>query len=163
MMRLRFTVQAKIQRPVSQVFDAVHTPGKLSGYFTTGGSSGPLDPGKTVLWTFNDTGSNPVTVPVEVRKAVKDTRIEFSWAASEGLYDPKTGAVPHPGGYDTAVEMTFEPLGEGETLVRIVEGDWKESADGLQGSYGNCQGWMNMVCCLKAYLEHGINLRKGAF
>ncbi|ALO24786.1 hypothetical protein LEP1GSC137_2235 [Leptospira borgpetersenii str. Noumea 25] len=31
------------------------------------------------------------------------------------------------------------------------------------GSYMNCQGWMNMSCCLKAYLEYGINLRKGFF
>jgi len=162
-MHLRFTVQAKIQRPVAEVFDAVYNPRKLGGYFTTGGSSGPLDPGKTVLWTFNDTGSQPVTVPVSVKQTVKDTRIEFSWAASEGLYDPKAGTVPHPGGYDTVVEMTFEPLGDRETLVKIIEGEWKGSEDGLQGSYGNCQGWMNMLCCLKAYLEHGINLRKGTF
>ena len=162
-MRLRFTVQTRIQRPVADVFAAVHDPRQLSGYFTTGGSSGPLDPGKTVLWTFHDTGSQPVTVPVAVRRTVKDSRIEFSWAASEGLHDPKTGAVPHPGGYDTLVEMTFEALGEGETLVKIVEGDWKDTEGGLQGSYGNCQGWMNMSCCLKAYLEYGINLRRGAF
>ena len=162
-MRLRFSVQTKIQRPVAEVFDAVYDPRRLSGYFTTGGSSGPLDPGKTVLWTFDDTGSQPVTVPVTVRRTVKDSRIEFSWAASEGLYDPKTGAVPHPGGYDTAVEMTFEALGERETLVRIAEGDWRDTEGGLQGSYGNCQGWMNMSCCLKAYLEYGINLRKGTF
>ena len=162
-MRLRFTVQTKIQRPVAEVFDAVYNPGRLSGYFTTGGSSGPLDPGKTVLWTFNDTGSQPVTVPVMVRRVVKDSLIELAWAASEGLYDPKTGAVPHPGGYDTVVEMTFESLGERETLVKIVEGDWKDTEGGLQGSYGNCQGWTNMSCCLKAYLEYGINLRKGSF
>jgi len=27
----------------------------------------------------------------------------------------------------------------------------------------NSQGWMNMACCLKAWLEYGINLRKGMF
>ena len=162
-MRLSFTVQIKIQKSVAEVFDAVYNPRRLSGYFTTGGSSGPLDPGKTVLWTFSDTGSQPVTVPVAVKRTAKDSLIVFSWAASEGLYDPKTGAVPHPGGYDTVVEMSFEPLGERETLVKIVEGDWRGTEGGLQGSYGNCQGWTNMSCCLKAYLEHGINLRKGAF
>ena len=47
-MELRFTVQIKIQKPVNEVFDAVYNPKKLSGYFTTGGSDGPLDPGKTV-------------------------------------------------------------------------------------------------------------------
>ncbi len=61
------------------------------------------------------------------------------------------------------MEITFEPLNKNETLVRIVEGKWRPTQDGLQGSYQNCQGWMHMTCCLKAYLEYGINLRKGSF
>ena len=28
-------------------------------------------------------------------------------------------------------------------------------------SYGNAGGWMHMMCCLKAFLEYGINLREG--
>lgn len=27
----------------------------------------------------------------------------------------------------------------------------------------NTEGWANFLACLKAYLEYGINLRKGAF
>lgn len=27
--------------------------------------------------------------------------------------------------------------------------------------YGNCGGWMHMMCCLKAHIEYGINLRTG--
>ena len=38
-MELKFEVQAKIKRPISDVFDAVYNPNKLSGYFTTGGAS----------------------------------------------------------------------------------------------------------------------------
>ncbi len=162
-MDLKFQVQTKIQKPVSEVFEAVYNPKKLSAYFTTGGSDGSLDEGRTVLWTFNDHGDNPVTVPVKVRKMVPNKLIQFLWAASEGTYDPKTGSMPRPGGYDNTVEMSFEALGENETLVRIVEGSWRSTQDGLQGSYGNCSGWMNMSCCLKAFLEYGINLRKGAF
>src|SRR6266536_964700 len=101
-MDLSFTVQTKIQKPVNEVFDAVHNPKKLSGYFTSGG-------------------------------------------------------------YDTVVEMSFEPLNANETLVKIVEGKWRSTEGGLQGSYGNCQGWTHMSLCLKAYLEYGINLRKGSF
>jgi uncharacterized protein YndB with AHSA1/START domain len=162
-MEMRFTVQTKIQKPLHEVFDAVHNPKKLAGYFTTGGSSGPLDEGAEVLWTFGDSGGEPVRVPVKVVKTVTDRLIRFQWAASEGLYDPKTGEAPRPAGYDTTVEISFEPLGETETLVKIVEGDWRPTDGGLQGSYGNCQGWMNMSCCLKAFVEYGINLRKGAF
>jgi len=162
-MELRFSVQTKIQKPVHEVFDAVHNPKKLSAYFTNGGADGPLDEGKTVQWKFVDTGAEPVTVPVRVVKTVKDKSITFRWSASEGVYDPKTGAMPKPGGYDTTVELTFEPLGEKETLVKIVEGEWRPTQEGLQGSYSNCSGWMHMSCCLKAYVEHGIDLRKGSF
>jgi uncharacterized protein YndB with AHSA1/START domain len=162
-MEFRFTVQTKIRKPLNEVFDAVYNPSKLSGYFTTGGSDGPLDEGGTVLWTFDDTGSQPMIVPVKATKTVKNSLVRFSWAASEGVYDPITGSVPHPGGYDTVVEMNFKALGPQETLVKIVEGTWRSTDEGLQGSYGNCQGWMDMSCCLKAFLEYGINLRKGSF
>jgi uncharacterized protein YndB with AHSA1/START domain len=162
-MELRFAVQTKIQKPLTEVFDAVYSPKKLSAYFTSGGSDGPLDEGKTVLWTFSDHPGENVTVPVKVQKIVKNKLIRFAWAASEGSYDPKAGSMPQPGGYDTTVEMSFEPLGENETLVKIVEGQWRLTDGGLEGSYSNCQGWMNMSCCLKAYLEYGINLRKGSF
>ena len=33
----------------------------------------------------------------------------------------------------------------------------------LQASYGNCQGWAQMLCAMKAWVEHGINLREGFY
>ncbi len=162
-MDFKFTVQTKIQKPVSEVFEAVYNPKKLSKYFTNGGASAPLDEGKTVMWTFADDPEKPITFPVRVQKVVKNKLIQFSWEASEGLYDAKTGTMPASAGYDTIVEMSFEPLNPKETLVKIVEGKWRPTDAGLQGSYGNCQGWMQMMCCLRAYIEFGIDLRKGAF
>src|SRR5260370_27700646 len=162
-MDLSFTVQTEMQKQVSEVFDAVHNAKKLSSYFTSGGSNGPLDEGKTVLWKFNDVGDKIMEAPVKVQRVVRNRLIRFSWEASEGLYDPKTGSIPESGGYDTVVEMSFEPLSANETLVKIVEGKWRSTEPGLQGSYGNCQDWTQMSCCLKAFLEYGVNLRKGSF
>src|SRR4051795_5732801 len=62
---LKFQVYAKIAKPVEEVFDAVYNPKKLSGYFTTGGASAPLDEGTTVTWDFADF---PGAFPVQVRK-----------------------------------------------------------------------------------------------
>jgi hypothetical protein len=45
----------------------------------------------------------------------------------------------------------------------VTEHGWRETQTGLNGSYGNCMGWTQMICALKAWLEHGINLREGAF
>jgi uncharacterized protein YndB with AHSA1/START domain len=146
-MELKFTVRTKIQKPVSEVFDGVYDPSKLSQYFTTGGASGPLGEGTTVIWRFAD---YPGDVPVRVKKVEPDRLIVFEWGGED----------------DTPVcrvEMTFEPLGEAETLVRISESGWPETQKGLDASYGNCMGWSQMVSALKAWLEYGINLRKGAY
>ena len=146
-MNLSFDVRARIARPVAEVFAAVTEPRQLSSYFTTGGASGPLREGDTITWKFGDV---PGEYPVRVTKLVPDERIEFDWEANSG-------------GYDTRVVMTFEPTDGGGTLVRVAESGWNADPTGLEDSYGNCGGWMQMLCCLKAWLEHGINLRQGFF
>ena len=147
-MDLRFQVQTKIQKPVNEVFDAVYNPKKLSGYFTTGGASAPLDEGKTVTWEFAD---YPGAFPVHVKQVVPNKLIVLEWQAAGSEKEP----------YNTRVEMRFESLDPNNTLVSISEGGWKETEEGLKSSYDNCGGWMQMSCCLKAFLEYGINLRKG--
>lgn len=156
-MEYKFEVQMKIQKPVHEVFEAVYDPKKLSGYFTTGGSSGPLKEGTTVIWKFGDF---PGDIPVKVKTVVPDKFISFAWAAAEVDHDAKEAK---DAGYETLVEMSFESLSSNNTMVKISEGVWKQSPAGLKGSYGNCQGWTQMMCCLKAYLEYGVNLRKGAY
>ncbi|MGK4001575.1 SRPBCC domain-containing protein [Sorangium sp. So ce1036] len=160
-MELKFQVQTKIQKPVHEVFDAVYNPKKLSGYFTTGGASGPLDEGTTVLWSFADfDGGKPF--PVFVKQVIPDELIAFEWEAGEPG-DDGDGKPVKTLPYNTRVEMRFEALGPSSTLLRISESGWKETEKGLQASYGNCQGWMHMSLCLKAYLEYAINLRQGSF
>ena len=56
---MKFQVQLKIQGPIEDVFEAVHDPGKLSGYFTNGGASAPLSQGTTVEWLFADNPGEP--------------------------------------------------------------------------------------------------------
>ena len=161
-MELRFTVQTKIQKPVHEVFDGVMNPAKLSQYFTTGGASGPLEAGKTVLWSFGEFPD--VQAPVRVKEVVPDRLIVFEWDAGEGTVDE--GGKPKIAVYDDIVcrvEMKFEPLDDGSTMVSISESGWPETQKGLDLSYGNCQGWSQMSCHLKAFLEYGINLRKGAY
>ena len=160
-MQLRFTVQTKIQKPVAEVFDAVYNPAKLSKYFATGGASGPLDEGKTVIWQFADF---PGEAPVRVKQVIPNQLIAFEWDAGEGVEEPD--GTKRAVAYKQTVcrvEMKFEALDDGSTMVSISESGWPESQKGLDLSYGNCQGWTQMSCCLKAFVEYGINLRKGAY
>ncbi|MGH9965369.1 MAG: SRPBCC domain-containing protein [Nitrososphaeraceae archaeon] len=147
-MELKFEVYAKIKKPIDEVFDAVYNPKKLSGYFTTGGATGPLDEGKEVTWDFHDF---PGARPVQVKQTVKNEKIVLQWAG------PNTGKT-------LMVEMKFEILDKDSTLVKIRESGWsKEDQESLDESYGNCMGWMQMLCCLKVYVGYGKNLREFMF
>lgn len=152
-MDLKFEVTARIDRPVAEVFEAVVNPEKLSAYFTTGGAKGRIETGATVHWDFHDF---PGVFPVNVVEVEKDRRIVLEWQA-DGSDKEKEGP------YNSTVIMRFEPTDDGSTLVSIAEEGWRETPTGLKASYGNCQGWTQMQCALKAYLEHGINLREGYF
>jgi uncharacterized protein YndB with AHSA1/START domain len=155
-MDLEFKVSIHINRPVHDVFEAVADPAQLSAYFTTGGAVGRLETGATVSWDFHDF---PGAFPVDVVEAIIDEQIILRWQA----YEPEAeGRASAP--YQTTVEMRFEPVDDGQrTLISISETGWHETPAGLAGSYGNCFGWSQMICALKAWLEYGINLREGAF
>lgn len=132
-MDLKFQVQTKVQKPIGEVFDAVYNPSKLSGYFTNGGASAPLDEGTTVEWKFADTpGAEIGPFPVYVKKVEMNKSIAFEWEASSG-------------GYNTRVAMTFEETEPGETLVKITESGWKNAETELNDSYWNCMGWSQML------------------
>jgi uncharacterized protein YndB with AHSA1/START domain len=159
-MDLTFKVSARIAKPVAEVFEAIVNPAELSRYFTTGGAEGRLETGVTVTWDFHDF---PGAFPVWVVEVVPDKRIVLQWEASEDAPLEGDEAVAASRGYRTTVTMTFEPLDDGRTLVSVSEEGWRETEAGLKASYGNCQGWMQMLCALKAYKEYGINLREGMF
>jgi uncharacterized protein YndB with AHSA1/START domain len=147
-MKPEFKVSARISKPVADVFDAVANPKKLSAYFVTtgGGASAPLVEGTTVRW-WGD-------VPVDVERLIQNEKIVLRWDG---------GAIVGQLAYKTRIEMKFEPLDDGGTMVTIAEGGWQESQAGLQKSYLNCEGWTQMMCCMKAWLEYGINLRQGYY
>src|SRR4029453_13996643 len=152
-MDLSFRVAARIARPVHDVFEAVADPAQLSEYFTTGGAKGRLETGATVTWDFHDF---PGAFPVEVVEVVPDEKIVLKWKANEGeapnLPAPER-AANHPD-YKTKVTMTFAPLdGDTRTLVEISEEGWRENEGALKASYGNCQGWSQMLCAMKVWLE----------
>ena len=147
-MAYEFRVQGRIAKPVHDVFEAVADPSQLSGYFTTGGAKGRLATGATVTWDFHDF---PGAFPVHVVEVVQDAKIVLRWGAAPD--DDQAGQ------YETTVTMTFEQLDDGRTLVTIHEAGWRENAKALKASFGNCEGWTGMLCAMKVFVEHGINLR----
>lgn len=147
-MDLKFTVAGRISKPVDEVFAAVVEPDRLSQYFTTGGAQGRLESGAEVTWDFHDF---PGAFPVLVQDVIPNSKIVLQWEANQ---NPSTW---------TTVTMEFRELEDGRTLVRISEYGWPETEAGLKSCFGNCEGWTGMLCAMKAWLEHGINLRNGFY
>ncbi|KEY60999.1 SRPBCC domain-containing protein [Serratia sp. DD3] len=146
-MAFDFQVSARVNKPVTDVYQAVVKPARLSAYFTTlGGASAPLVAGSTVIWWGN--------TPVEVIELVENKRIVLRWDA-----EVPTGNTP----YKTLIEMSFIPLDDGGTLVNIAETGWESDQASQKASYINCEGWTQMLCSMKAWLEYGINLRAGYY
>ena len=86
--------------------------------------------------------------PVRAGKIEKDRYISFYWE-NDGL--------------QLLVEFTLN-RGENEsTVVTVTEKGMKNNEAGIKWLAGNSAGWANFLACLKAFLEYGINLRKGAF
>ncbi|TWS26550.1 ATPase [Tsukamurella sputi] len=147
---LTFTVSGYVARPTAQVYEAVADPEQLSRYFTTGGARGRLESNTEVTWDFADF---PGAFPVQVVEADPHSKIVIRWAAQHSA----TGA-------DTTVTFEFAPVDDdARTLVTITESAFTATDDGAKAAFGNCMGWTGMLAAMKAWVEHGINLREGFY
>lgn len=146
-MESKLTIKAgiQVQRPPHEVFEAIADPGKMSHYFISR-STGRMEPGRELTWHFPEfeQGSQ-----VRIGHIDTDRYISFYWGA-----DPANLQL---------VEITLFDKGENGTHVTVTEKEMDNNEAGIKWLKSNTEGWANFLACLKAYLEYGINLRKGAF
>lgn len=140
-MRLEINVAIQIQKTIREVFEGISNPDKMTKYFISE-SNGRLESGKELVWKFSEV---PDCFPVKDIIAEEYGNISFVW-------DP-----------ETVVKITLEALTNNDTIVRINENGKEFNTENLKWVLGNTEGWANFLACLKAYLEYGISLRKGAF
>jgi uncharacterized protein YndB with AHSA1/START domain len=143
--KLQIQTALQILKPVPDVFTAIVDPAKMSNYFISEGS-GPMEEGKTVTWKFPEFDE---AFPVRVGKVEQDKYVSYCWDSTDGT--------------ELLVEITLTPKGDNATVVTITEKEMNNDEAGINWLMGNTAGWANFLACLKAYLEYGINLRKGAF
>ena len=141
---LEIKVSIQIRRPVNEVFEAIADPAKMSEYFISKGS-GRIEEGKILTWRFPEFDRE---FPVRGGRIEKDNYISFFWDTD---------------GRELLVEMTLVAMPDNSTVVTITEKSMPPDEKGIKWLQGNSAGWANFLACLKAYLEYGINLRKGAF
>lgn len=143
--KLEIKASLKIQKSAHEVFEAIVDPSKMSNYFISK-STGRMESGKTLTWQFPEFD---MKFPVNIGRIEKDKYISYSWNDMED-------------GRKTTVEIDLNQMNDG-TIVTITEKERENDEKGIAWLKGNTQGWANFLACLKAYLEYGINLRKGAF
>lgn len=141
---LEILTRIQVRKPVPEVFDAIVSPLKMTGYFISA-SSGPLEEGKTVYWEFPEF---PGSYPVEGKKIRHPDYISFTWDTD---------------GNQLLVEIKLESRENDSTLVTVTEKGMENTEAGIKWLKGNTEGWANFLACLKAWLEYGINLRTGGF
>lgn len=140
-MNPQLTIRQRINKPVEEVFDAMVDPEKLSSYFVTA-ASGPLVAGQTVKWTWGEISSDTI-----VEQIVPNEIIVCRWEA-------------YKVDYLTTCRFEFATTDDGATMLTITETGWKADQTGIDSALDHAGGWQHMALCLKAWIEHGIDLRK---
>ncbi len=146
MENLKLEIKAAIQilKPMNIVFEAIIDPAKMTNYFISE-STGRMEENKEIVWRFPEFDIN---VPIRVGKIEDGKFISFYWTMDD---------IEH------LIEITLASFKNNSTVVTVTEKSRENNALGIKWLKGNTEGWANFLACLKAYLEYGINLRKGAF
>jgi uncharacterized protein YndB with AHSA1/START domain len=131
----------QIQKPIDEVFEGIVNPEKMTKYFISG-SSGRLETGKELVWKFPEF---PGEFPVKQIRVDANRSVSFVWDE------------------ETVVNISLEAQPDSSTIVRVTEDGKINNPDNIKWLTENTEGWANFLACMKAYLEYGIQLRKGAF
>lgn len=140
--KIKAKVQMGILRSASEIFEAIVNPELMTRYFISG-STGKMESGKTLMWTWTDYEGEH---EIKVGKIEKDKVVSFEWSGS---------------GVNCVVVITLEPKESDKTLVMITESEWPADYKGANQCMGQVEGWTHFLMCMKAYLEYGIDLRIG--
>ena len=140
-MKLTSQASLQIQKPIEEVFEGIVNPDSMCKYFISE-SNGRMETGKELLWKFPEFEDRfPITGIV----TEKNKSISFIW-------DP-----------ETTVKIILESHQDNSTVIKVTEGAKEQNEENIKWLISNTGGWSNFLASMKAYLEYGIELRKGAY
>jgi uncharacterized protein YndB with AHSA1/START domain len=135
-------VEMLMRKPVAKVFEAFVDPQITTRFWFTN-SSGKLEAGKSVTWTWE---MYDLSVQVNVKEVEDSKRILVEW--------PYNG-VP------TTIEWIFTPYGTDATYVSVTNSGFRGDGDKVvSDALGSKGGFTWVLAGLKAFLEHGIELKE---
>jgi len=139
---LSFTVKERISKPLAEVYKAVADPAISCRYFMVA-STGPIERGATLTWTWPISAQSRVTI----EEAVPNELIRLHWKVSRG-------------DGESVETLKFTAVDATSTLVEATETGWPDDENGRYSAFDNCAGWQHMLLSLKVFLLYGIELRK---
>jgi uncharacterized protein YndB with AHSA1/START domain len=144
--KLEIKTGIQVLKPIGEVFETIVDPDKMKNYFISK-SSGYMKEGETLIWKFPEMD---MEFPIKIGKIEKDSYISYYW---NDLADNT----------ETFVEINLSETETGATFIQVTEKSRPNDETGIQWLKRNTEGWANFLACLKAWMEYGIHLRKGAF
>ena len=146
MQQLEIKARLQILKPAGEVFDNIVDPDKMKNYFISQ-SSGFMKEGESLTWKFPEMD---IEFPVTIGKIESGKYVSYYW---DGAMD----------GEQTFVEISLQQVSADITLVLVTEKSKANNEAGIKWLKNNTEGWANFLACLKAWMEYGVHLRKGAF
>ena len=140
-MQLISKASLQIQKPIALVYEGIVNPEIMTQYFISE-STGLMETGKDLVWRFPEFDDKFTVTEVKVETNVS---VSFVWDT------------------ETVVTINLKQHQEDSTIVEVTEGNKEYSDINLQWLISNTGGWANFLACMKAYLEYGIHLRRGAY
>ncbi|MCE7782008.1 SRPBCC domain-containing protein [Staphylococcus xylosus] len=125
----------QVNVPKENVFEAFVNPNQIGGFWFSS-SSERWEQGKTITLCYEEYNAE---LEVQINSIEDNKSIEFIWGN-------------HP------VTIEFEGIGE-STVVTTIEKDF--DTQDVEQLLGQKEGWVYMLSCLKAYLEHNVSIRAG--
>lgn len=133
--------QMLIRKPVADVFEALVNP-EITQRFWFTKSSGRVIAGKKLRWDWEMYG---VGTNVDVKEVEENKRILIEWNGPEN---------------PSLVEWTFESQAADRTFVVVKNFGFDGDADKIVNeALDSTGGFTFLLAALKAFLEHGIELK----
>ncbi|MCM3519208.1 SRPBCC domain-containing protein [Staphylococcus xylosus] len=123
----------QVNVPKENVFEAFVNPNQIGGFWFSS-SSERWEQGKIITLCYEEYNAE---LEVQINSIEENKSIEFIWGN-------------HP------VTIQFEGIGE-STVVTTIEKDF--DTQDVEQLLGQKEGWVYMLSCLKAYLEHNVSIR----
>ncbi len=130
-----------IRKPVNEVFQAFIDPEITTKFWFTH-STGKLEEGASITWEWR---MYNVSAPVKVLEVVENQKILIEWGET-----PETSIV----------KWVFNPINDNLTFLTITNYGFQGNEDGILNQIKDAtKGFTFVLCGLKAWLEHKIQLR----